>query len=69
MPVTTTATHPIAKLLRERNIPVHTFAHSLDVTERLVYYWFNGKRAISPMYLARTAEFFNVPPETLTGGD
>lgn len=63
MPRTTTSTHPIAIRLRERNIPVHRLAAHLGCTERLIYFWINNKRAITPRYLALLSSFFNEPPE------
>jgi plasmid maintenance system antidote protein VapI len=56
--------HPIAALLRERGLNVHALAHELGITERTIYYWFNGQ-PLSHIHIARVAEFFGVSPDTI----
>lgn len=45
-------------------MPVHRLAAELNCTERLIYYWINYKKTITPGYLAGLSEFFHLPPDT-----
>lgn len=58
-----TITHPIATLLKERNLHVHDVAQACGVSERAVYFWMNGQRTMSPQQRARVAHFFHVTPD------
>jgi transcriptional regulator with XRE-family HTH domain len=63
--VTTRHRHPLAQLLRERNMRAHQLAARLNTTERLVYYWLSGERVPTPRNIALMSEVFHLPPAQL----
>lgn len=57
----------LKELRLEKNISRSKLAEELFVSERLVYYWENGKRECSFEMLIKIADFFGVTIDYILG--
>ena len=55
----------VRKLIIESGKTIESIAEVLEISERLVYYWFNGKRTPSLENIYGLSQLFNVQMESI----
>lgn len=60
-----TVSHNIRRMVSESGFTIENIATELEVSERLIYYWLNGKRTPALENIYGLSQLFNISMESI----